>query len=201
MTNPSSTLQIFLIRHGQTEWSLSGQHTGRTDIPLTTQGEDEARRLRASLGGVHFGNVWSSPRLRAIRTAELSGISTPITIEPDLAEWDYGAFEGLRSGEIRKEAPNWSIFHDGCPGGETPEDIARRADRLIRRLEGLRGNVAIFTHGHFGRSLATRWIGLTLGEARHFVLGTATLSVLGFDPGHPDTKVISSWNVAPASRA
>jgi len=196
--NPSSKLQIYLIRHGQTEWSQSGQHTGRTDIALTPHGEDEARRLRPWLSGIAFARVLSSPRIRALRTAELTGIATPVDVEPDLAEWDYGAFEGQRSTEIRLTNPDWSIYRDGCPGGESPEQITARADRLIDRLSLMSGNIALFSHGHFGRSIATRWIGLNLVEAQHFVLGTATVSILGFDPSHPETRVISSWNISPA---
>lgn len=195
--NPSPKLQIYLIRHGQTEWSLSGQHTGSTDIPLTPHGEDEARRLRPSIGGIAFSHVLSSPRRRALRTAELAGIAAPIDIEPDLAEWDYGEFEGQRSTEIRLTYPDWSIYRDGCPGGESAQQITERTDRLIERLCSLSGTVALFSHGHFGRALATRWIGLNLVEAQHFVLGTATVSILGLDPSHPETRVISSWNIAP----
>lgn len=197
--NPASPLQIYLIRHGQTSWSLSGQHTGSTDIALTPHGEDEARRLGPYLGGIAFSRVLSSPRRRALRTAELAGITAPIDIEPDLAEWDYGDFEGRRSVEIRQTWPGWEIFRDGCPGGESPQQIIERADRLIDQLCSLTGTIALFSHGHFGRSLVTRWIGLDLIEAQHFVLGTATFSILGFDPSHPETRVISSWNITPAS--
>jgi len=196
--NPSSKLQIYLIRHGQTEWSQSGQHTGSTDIALTPHGEDEARHLRPWLSGIAFTRVLSSPRIRALRTAELTGIAAPVEVEPDLAEWDYGAFEGQRSAEIRLTNPYWSIYRDGCPGGESPEQITARADRLIDRLSAMSGNIALFSHGHFGRSVATRWIGLNLVEAQHFVLGTATVSILGFDPSHPETRVIASWNISPA---
>lgn len=196
-TNPASSLQIYLIRHGQTSWSLSGQHTSHTNIPLTGHGEDEARRLGAPLSRIAFSRALSSPRLRALQTAELSGIAPTIEIEPDLAEWDYGEFEGRRSDDIRQAWPGWSIFRDGCPGGESPQQITARADRLIDRLCSATGTIALFSHGHFGRSLATRWVGLDLVEAQHFVLGTATFSILGFDPGHPETRVISSWNVTP----
>jgi len=196
-TSPS--LQIYLIRHGQTAWSLSGQHTGRTDVPLTPHGEDEARRLSPALHGITFSAALSSPRLRARKTAELAGIEVPVDVEPDLAEWDYGDFEGKRSAEIHLTNPGWSIFRDGCPGGESPEQITQRADRLIDRLLSMSGTVALFSHGHFGRSLATRWIGLNLVEAQHFVLGTATYSVLGFDPSHPEIRAISRWNASPQS--
>ncbi|MFT0860847.1 histidine phosphatase family protein [Ancylobacter sp. G4_0304] len=191
-------LRLYLIRHGETEWSLSGQHTGHTDIALTARGEEEARRLVAPLSAITFDRVLCSPRIRARRTAELAGIALPIETEPDLAEWDYGAFEGRRSVDIRKEWPSWEIFRDGCPDGESVADMTARCDRLIAKLSGLSGTVALFSHGHLGRSLVTRWIGLELIEAQHFMLGTATYSILGFDPSHPGTRVISSWNVAPA---
>ncbi|MCJ8143563.1 histidine phosphatase family protein [Ancylobacter sp. A5.8] len=194
----SAPLRLYLIRHGQTEWSLSGQHTGRTDIPLTAHGEEEARRLAAPLGAVTFDRVLCSPRIRARRTAELAGMNVPIETEPDLAEWDYGEFEGRRSVDIRKDWPAWEVFRDGCPGGESVADMTARVDRLIGKLSLLSGTVALFSHGHLGRSFVTRWAGLPLIEAQHFMLGTATYSILGFDPSHPDMRVISSWNVTPA---
>lgn len=190
-------LRLYLIRHGETEWSLSGQHTGRTDIPLTPHGEEEARRLAGPLGRITFDRAFSSPRLRARRTAELAGIRTPVEIEPDLAEWDYGDFEGRRSIDIRETWPGWAIYRDGCPGGESVADMTARADRLVEKLSKMSGNIALFAHGHIGRSLVVRWIGLELIEADHFVLGTATYSVLGFDPSHPEVRVISTWNVTP----
>jgi probable phosphoglycerate mutase len=187
-------LQLYLIRHGETEWSLSGQHTGRTDIPLTARGEAEARALQPLLGAIAFTTALSSPLQRARRTCELSGFGATAAIEPDLAEWDYGAYEGQTSPDIHRERPDWSVFRDGCPGGETPEQIADRADRLIARLRSLDGNVALFTHGHFGCVLAARWIELPVIEGQHLLLSTASVSMLGHHPTHPDVPVISLWN-------
>lgn len=194
---PARPLQIYLIRHGETEWSLSGQHTGRTDIPLTAHGEEEARALAPSLRGIAFSRVLTSPRQRARQTAELTGLGAAAEIEPDLAEWDYGDYEGIRSVDIRKQRPDWNVFQDGCPNGETPDQVAARADRLIRHLCTFDGNVALFSHGQFGCSLAVRWIGLAVIEAQHFSLGTASLSVLGYAAGHPKRRVIAKWNMAP----
>ena len=191
--------RIYLVRHGETEWSLSGRHTGRTDIALTARGEAEASALRPWLGGLKFADVLTSPRQRARRTCELAGLGSLARVEPDLAEWDYGEYEGLRSEEIHKQRPGWSVFLDGCPGGEAPADVADRADRLIARLRALEGNVALFTHGHFGRAFAARWIGLPVGEGEHLALGTASLGVLSFEPSHPEIPVIALWNFAPGS--
>ena len=186
--------QLYLIRHGQTEWSLSGQHTGRTDIPLTARGEAEARTLQPLLGAIDFTAVLSSPMQRARRTCELTGLCATPVIEPDLAEWDYGAYEGLRSREIYRERPDWSVFRDGCPGGESPAQISERADRLIAHLRAREGNIALFTHGHFGCVLAARWIDLPVIEGQHLLLGTASVSILGHHPTHPEVPVISLWN-------
>jgi broad specificity phosphatase PhoE len=186
--------RIYLIRHGETEWSLSGKHTSRTDIPLTARGEDEARELGQRLRTVPFARVLTSPRQRARRTCELAGLDAASEIEPDLMEWDYGNYEGQRSEEILQMRPDWSIFRDGCPGGETPAQISDRADGLIVRLQSLGGNVALFSHGHFGRVLATRWIGLPVREARHFLLGTASLGILDFERNHIEAPVITLWN-------
>ena len=172
---------IYLIRHGETEWSLAGRHTSRTEIPLTARGEAETRKLGERLREIPFSRVLTSPRWRARQTCELSGWGAAAEIEPELAEWDYGDFEGRRSAEIRETRPDWNLFCDGCPGGESPVQISARADRLIARLRGLEGNVALFTHGHFGRALGMRWIGWPVVAARHFLLGTASLSVLGHE--------------------
>jgi broad specificity phosphatase PhoE len=193
--NLGTPLQIYLIRHGETEWSASGQHTGRTDIPLTAHGADEARELASSLRGIDFSRVLTSPRLRARHTSELTGLGTVAEIEPDLAEWDYGQYEGQRSADIRKQRPGWNLFRDGCPGGESPDQVSGRADRLIAKLSLLDGTVVLFSHGQFGCSLAARWIGLAVIEAQHFSLGTASLSVLGTASSYPETRVISIWNV------
>ena len=191
-------LSLYLIRHGQTEWSLSGQHTGRTDIPLTAHGEAEARALKPWIRQVPFGLVLTSPRQRARRTCELLGIGQAVEIEPDLAEWDYGDYEGKTSADIRKERPKWNIFRDGCPNGETPTQVSNRADRLIARLSAMTGNVALFSHGQISMALAARWIGVPLAAAQHFSIGTASLSVLGYSPNHPDVRVIALWNAIPA---
>ncbi len=190
--------RLYLIRHGETLWSLSGQHTGRTDIPLTAHGEDMARELGQRLKGIAFTRVLTSPRQRAIRTCELAGLGQGAEIEPGLAEWDYGDYEGKRSADIRKERPDWTIFRDGCPGGEMPSDVALRVDRLIARLSLLDGNVALFSHGHLGCVLATRWIALPILEAQHFSLDPASLSILGTAANHPGVRVIVLWNFSSA---
>jgi probable phosphoglycerate mutase len=191
--------RIYLIRHGQTEWSLSGQHTGRTDIPLTKQGEEEARGLAPWLRPIPFTHVMSSPRQRALRTCTLAGLDAHAEVEPDLAEWDYGDYEGVRSVDIRKDRPDWTVFQDGCPGGEMPTDVQTRADRIIARLETLSGTVALFSHGQFGMALGARWIGLPVLYGQHFALGTASVSILGRNPSRPDMRVIARWNAAPGS--
>ncbi|HEX4998262.1 MAG TPA: histidine phosphatase family protein [Terriglobia bacterium] len=189
-------MRLHFIRHGETEWSLSGQHTGRTNIPLTARGEDEAKELALRLQAVPFAHVLTSPRRRARRTCELVGLGPAADIEPDLAEWDYGDYEGMRSVDIRKTRPDWSLFRDGCPNGESPAQATVRADRLIARLRAMEGNVALFSHGQFGRVLAARWIGLPLVEAQHLALGTASISILACDPHNPTVPVIALWNEA-----
>lgn len=191
------SLNLYLFRHGQTEWSLSGQHTGSTDIPLTAKGEDEARALLPWVKEIKFDQVLTSPRQRARRTCDLVGLGDLAKIEPDLAEWDYGNYEGRRSAEIHTEWPDWNIFRDGCPHGETPGQISERADRLITHLNAMTGNVALFSHGHFGRVLSVRWIGLPLDQGQHFQSDTASLAILSFDPSHPDMRVIALWNATP----
>ena len=187
-------LHLYLIRHGETTWSLTHQHTSRTDIPLTEHGEKEARQLGKRLSGTKFVHVFSSPSQRAERTCALVGLSQGAEIELDLAEWNYGDYEGRCTADIRKERPDWNIFRDGCPGGETPGQVSNRADRLIARLRDLNGKVALFSHGQFGCVLAARWIGLPVSDGPHFVLGTASLSIFGYDPDHPTVPVISLWN-------
>ena len=187
-------LRLYLIRHGETEWSLSGRHTSRTDIPLTEQGEQDARKLGERLRAASITRVFTSPRQRARRTCALAGLTPVAEIEPDLAEWDYGDYEGQRSVDIRKGRPDWNLFRDGCPRGEMPAHIVDRADRLIARLRALDGNVALFSHGHFGRVLAVRWIGLPVIDGQHFLLGTASLSILGSEPNRPEVPVIVLWN-------
>lgn len=189
-------ISLFLIRHGETQWSLSGQHTGRTDIPLTENGEDQARGLTQCFRDIKFTHVLTSPRQRAQRTCELAGLSAAARIEPDLAEWDYGDYEGQRSVDIRKQRMDWNLFRDGCPHGEMPVQVSDRADRLITKLRLLDGNVALFSHGQFGCVLAARWIGLPLVEAQHFALGTASYGILGYDSHHPEVAIINLWNAA-----
>lgn len=189
-------LCVYLIRHGETAWSLSGRHTGRTDISLTPNGEAEARTLGAQLRGIPFAHVLSSPLRRARQTCELAALERAPEIAPELAEWDYGEYEGRRSVEIHQLRPHWNVYRDGCPGGEMPINVSTRVDRLIARLRRLQGNIALFTHGQIGSAIGTRWIGLALAEARHFSLGTASHSLLGFDPHQPDVPVIALWNAA-----
>jgi broad specificity phosphatase PhoE len=193
----NSLLSLYFVRHGGTEWSQSGQHTGRTDLALTPRGENEARALRPLLAGIVFSRVFTSPRLRARRTSELVGLNPESEIEPDLAEWDYGAYEGLRTVDIRKDRPDWSVFREGCPGGETPAQISDRADRLLARLRLLHRNVALFSHGQFGCVLAARWIGLPAVSGEHFALDAASLSILRYQPSHPTVPVIALWNARP----
>ena len=187
-------LRLYLLRHGETEWSLSGQHTGRTDISLTTRGKDEARDIAQRLQGISFAHVLTSPRQRARQTCELAELGPAAIIEPNLVEWDYGDYEGQRSVDIRQRRPGWNLFRDGCPHGEMPAQVSGRADRLIAHVRAMDGNVAIFSHGQFGCVLAARWIGLPVVEAQHFQLGTASISILGEDPHHPEVPVIAQWN-------
>lgn len=184
--------RLYLVRHGETAWSLSGQHTGRTDIPLTEQGEQDARKLAKRLRLVRFSHVFTSPMQRARRTCELAGLAAEI--EPDLAEWDYGDYEGQRPTDIRKGRPGWNVFRDGCPGGESPAQISERADRLIARLRALQGDIAIFSHGHFGRVVAARWIELRVRRAQHFLLKPASLSILGYEHNLAEMPAIVLWN-------
>ena len=187
-------VKLYLMRHGETEWSLSGQHTGTTDIPLTANGEEEARRLSPRLTSIRFSAALCSPRQRALKTCELAGLGSLSRVEPDLAEWDYGDYEGLRTPEIQKERMDWNIFADGCPNGELPDQASARADRLIKKLEALDGNVALFSHGHFSRVLAARWMGMPVISGQRLMLDTGTLSILQDDPRHPENRVISLWN-------
>jgi broad specificity phosphatase PhoE len=199
MTAPVIAVQhVYLIRHAETAWSLTGQHTGVTDIPLTEHGEDEARALSPLLKDIHFAAVLTSPRQRARRTCALAGLESNTESDQNLTEWDYGDYEGQRTAEIRKGRPNWNVYRDGCPHGETPAQASDRADRLIAHLNSIDGNVALFSHGQFGCVLAARWTGLTVLEAQHFILGPATMSILSYNPNHPDVPVIALWNATPA---
>jgi probable phosphoglycerate mutase len=191
--------KLYYIRHGETAWSLTRQHTGRTDLPLTEAGEAQARALLPWLGAIEFTHVLTSPLQRARRTCVLAGLGASAIVEPDLAEWNYGDYEGKRSGDIRELRPGWNCFTDGCPGGELPGEISDRADRLIRHLCTLRGNIALFSHGEFAGVLATRWIGLPVAEGGHFSLDTASLSILAHNPSHPEMRAIALWNAVPAA--
>jgi len=191
------TLKIYLVRHGETEWTFSSRHTGLTDLPLTALGEDEVREWGALFCEIPFQQILTSPSQRTRRTCELVGLSEAAEIENDLAEWNYGDYEGLQSHEIRDEREGWNVFRDGCPNGESPAQISARADRLISRLRKMQGNIALFSHSQFGGVLAARWIGLAVEDAQHFPLGTASLGILGSDPHHPEVPVIELWNSSP----
>jgi len=192
-------LRIFFFRHGETKWSLTARHTGKIDIPLTAHGDEQARGLRPWIAAMAFSQVLASPRLRARATCELSGASKTPEIESDLAEWDYGEYDGRRSVDIVKSRPGWNLYLDGCPNGETPAEVGARADRLIGRLRAMSGDIALFSHGQFGAVLGARWIGLEVVEARHFSLGPASMNLLSSDPDHPEVPVIALWNAAAGS--
>lgn len=183
----------YLARHGETDWSLDGRHTGLTDLPLTERGEGNARRLRERLVGIPFAKVFTSPLQRAVRTCELAGFAATAEVDRDLVEWDYGKYEGLRTAEIQAKCPGWELFHDGCPGGESPEQVAARADRVVNRLRAIKGNVLVFSSGHFLRMLAARWLGLEPAAGRLFMLNTASLSALGYEH-NLSQPVIRLWN-------
>ena len=184
---------IYLARHGETAWSLTGQHTGLTDLPLTKLGESNAQRLRGRLSGLTFARVFTSPLRRARRTCELAGFASVAEIEPDLVEWNYGEYEGRRSVEIHGARPGWQLFRDGCPGGESPQQVAARADSVVDLVRTVPGNVLLFSSGHFLRMLAARWVGIDTYAARTLMLSTASLSVLGFEHSL-DQPVIRLWN-------
>jgi broad specificity phosphatase PhoE len=192
---------IYVVRHGETAWSASGRHTGRTEIPLSEEGERKAGALRGRLSGVPFARVLVSPRQRARRTCELAGLSSGAQVEPDLAEWDYGDYEGMRSAEILALRPGWNLFRDGCPGGESPQHVAARADRIIAKVRSMGGSVALFSHGHFGRVLGVRWVGLPAGDGQFLLLDTASVGVLAFEHDNPASPVISLWNIPPSDPA
>jgi broad specificity phosphatase PhoE len=184
-------VSVFVIRHGETAWSLSGQHTGTTDIPLTDNGRRLAERLRAVLAKEAFALVLVSPLQRARETCALAGLGGSASIDADLVEWNYGEYEGLTPRQIHEVAPEWLIFRDGCPGGEAPDQVGARVDRVIARARAVKGNVALFAHGHVLRVLVARWLGLPAGAGQHFLLDTGTLNVLGYYRGIPAVK---TWN-------
>jgi len=185
---------VYLARHGETAWTLSRQHTGLTDLPLTERGERTARRLGERLKGLKFAKVFTSPLQRAARTCELAGFGAIAEVDRDLVEWDYGQYEGRRTAEILAERPGWELFRDGAPGGESPKQVSERADRVVRRARAASGDVLIFTSGHFMRVLATRWLGLEpTVNCKFFMLSTASLSALGYE--HDLSRpVIRLWN-------
>ncbi|HTD53911.1 MAG TPA: histidine phosphatase family protein [Silvibacterium sp.] len=184
---------VYLARHGDTAWTISGQHTGRIDLPLVPEGEQEALRLGERLKGMHFTKVFCSPLKRVIRSCQLAGFASVAEVDPDLVEWDYGDYEGLRMAEIFKQRPDWEIFRDGCPGGENAAQVGERADRVIARVRAIGGTVLLFSSGHTLRVLAARWLGLEPEGGRYFVLHTASLSAVGYehDLSQP---VIRLWN-------
>ncbi|MBY0521890.1 MAG: histidine phosphatase family protein [Gemmataceae bacterium] len=184
---------IYLARHGETAWALSGQHTGLTDIPLTERGERNARNLGERLKGITFTRVFSSPSQRARRTGDLAGFGDRVEVDQELHEWDYGAYEGKKTVDILKEKPGWNIFKDGCPNGESLSAISARADRVLARLRPLDGNVLVFSSGHFLRVVAARWLGLEAAGGRMFLLSTATLSILGYEH-NKNEPIIRLWN-------
>ena len=186
---------VYLARHGETAWTISGQHTGLSDIPLTPRGEQNARRLGERLKGLTFARVFTSPLQRAKRTCELAGFGAVCTVDADLVEWNYGEYEGLRTADIRKERPDWQLFRDGCPGGESLAAVGARADRVIARVRAIDGNVLLFSSGHFLRVLAARWLGLEPAGGRLFNLSTATLSALGYEH-NKNEPVLQLWNDA-----
>jgi len=190
---PGALGEVVLIRHGETAWSRSGQHTGRTDLPLTAAGEAVAGRLAPVLAQEPFSLVLCSPLQRARRTCELAGLGGQARLDPDLAEWNYGAYEGLTSAEIRERQPGWLVFQDGCPDGESPAQVGERADRVIRRVREHGGRAALVAHGHLLRVLTARWLGLPPSHGAHFLLDTATLSILSSYSGLPALKC---WNAA-----
>jgi len=184
---------VYLARHGETAWSLTGQHTGLTDVPLTERGELMARQLGERLRGLTFASVWTSPLARAVRTCELAGYGSVAEVDRDLVEWNYGEYEGRRTADIHRERPDWNLFRDGAPGGEALEQVSARADRVVARLRAAGGNALLFTSAHFMRVLACRWLDIAPADARCFVLSTGSLSALGYE--HDATEpVIRLWN-------
>jgi broad specificity phosphatase PhoE len=184
---------VYLARHGETAWSLSGQHTGSTDLPLTERGERNARSLRERLKRLTFAAIFTSPLQRAVRTCELAGFGAKVEVDRDQLEWDNGRYEGRLSADIRNERPDWQLFRDGCPGGESPDQVGARADRVVSRLRGIPGDVLLFSSGHFLRVLAARWLGLEAAAGRYFLLSTASLSALGYEHDRSQ-PVIRLWD-------
>lgn len=190
----SETLpMVYLARHGETAWSLTGQHTGLTDLPLTERGERNAQRLGARLAELSVTKVYTSPLQRAVRTCELAGLGAAAELDPDLVEWNYGEYEGRRTQDIHIERPDWRIFRDGCPGGETLAEVGARADRVIARARAIGSNVLVFSSGHILRVLAARWLGLDPSAGQFLLLSTASLSALGYEHDRSE-PVIRLWD-------
>lgn len=189
--------QIYLIRHGETAWSLSGQHTGSTDVPLTARGEQQARQVGELLRSVRFSQVLASPLQRARRTCELAGLGEAMRMDANVREWDYGRYEGLTHAQIRAQQADWDVFRDGCPGGESTEQVRARADAVRAQLRALSGCVAVFSHGHFLRALAVRWIDLPLLHGRSFGLNAGAVSLLGYEHHSLQEPAIELWNQVP----
>jgi broad specificity phosphatase PhoE len=185
---------IYVARHGETAWSLSGQHTGLTDLPLTERGEHNALRLRERFKGLTFAKVFTSPLQRAMRTCELAGFGTLAEIDRDLLEWNYGEYEGRRTTDIQRERPDWQLFRDGCPGGESPNEVGARADRVVKRVRTVKGDVLLFSSGHFVRVLAARWLRLEAAAGRYFLLSTGSLGMLAYEHHSLSEPVIRLWN-------
>src|SRR5260370_6361720 len=191
--NPTVLPAVYLARHGETAWSLTGQHTGLTDLPLTERAKRNARRLCERLAGLAFAKVLTSALQRAVRTWERAGFGAAAEVDRDLVEWNYGKYEGLRTTEIHAKRPDWQLFRDGCPDGELPDQVGVRADRVVSCVRAIKGDVLIFSSGHFLRVLASRWLGLEPAAGRFFILNTASVSVVGYE-NSLSQPVIRLWN-------
>jgi probable phosphoglycerate mutase len=186
--------KLYLVRHGDTVWTDSNRHTGRTDLPLNERGEEHARELGEQLHGYAFAHVFTSPLQRAAKTCELAGFGVGADVDPDLFEWDYGRFEGQLTSDVLKARPGWELFRDGCPDGESPEDVALRADRFLARVHDIAGDVLAFSSGHIIRMIAARWLGLAPRAGRLFYCRPASVGVLGFEHNSPEQPIICLWN-------
>ncbi len=192
--------KLYLVRHGDTAWTDSEQYTGRTDLPLNARGEAHARQLGERLRGFSFIRVFTSPLQRAAKTCNLAGFRSAVEVDPDLIEWDHGSFEGVLARDVRREHPGWELFHDGCPGGESPQEVAARADRFIARVREIGGDVLAFSSGHIIRMIAARWNGLPPAAGRVFFCRPASVGVLGFEHENRDLPIIRLWNYASEPR-
>jgi len=186
--------RAYLIRHGETQWSRTGQHTGRTDLPLTSRGEQQARDLGKLFDRSTFSHILVSPLQRALRTCELAGLAAGARVEQNLSEWNYGDYEGRTPDEIHARRPSWDVFRDGCPGGESPEQVAARADSVLDEVRRMDGDIALFSHGHFLRALAARWCDLPIRCGRQFALDTGSLSIIGYEHGNVAVPAVLLWN-------